>query len=248
MRGFQLWINLPAAEKMKPAAYRDIRPEEIPTAALPGGGEVRVIAGSIVVDGRKVAAGAGSIDRTALHRRSAACGRTLLSGGSCGPQRFHLCLRGQCGHRPHGRPSHAGGTRCRRAWRGQRGGNQRGKRCRSLPVAGRPASGEPVVQHGPFVMNTARKSNSHNRFPQQPAGLMKVRAGVSGTPLRGSASRGCRSPATKRNPGCVEIAGRQAPTLRKRQMPRKLRRTHPYRGASAKEEPIMPLISCFTAS
>ena len=24
MRGFQLWINLPAAEKMKPAGYRDI--------------------------------------------------------------------------------------------------------------------------------------------------------------------------------------------------------------------------------
>jgi redox-sensitive bicupin YhaK (pirin superfamily) len=55
MRGFQLWINLPAAEKMKPAHYRDIRPEEIPRVALPGGGEARVIAGSIVVDGREVA-------------------------------------------------------------------------------------------------------------------------------------------------------------------------------------------------
>jgi len=30
MRGFQLWINLPAREKMKPAGYRDIPPEEIP--------------------------------------------------------------------------------------------------------------------------------------------------------------------------------------------------------------------------
>ena len=30
MRGFQLWINLPAKEKMKPAAYRDIQAEEIP--------------------------------------------------------------------------------------------------------------------------------------------------------------------------------------------------------------------------
>ncbi|MDP2823853.1 MAG: pirin family protein, partial [Sulfuritalea sp.] len=55
MRGFQLWINLPAAEKMKPAAYRDIRPEEIPSVALPGGGEARVIAGSVTVDGREVA-------------------------------------------------------------------------------------------------------------------------------------------------------------------------------------------------
>jgi redox-sensitive bicupin YhaK (pirin superfamily) len=35
MRGFQLWINLPAAEKMKPAGYRDIQPEEIPVHAGP---------------------------------------------------------------------------------------------------------------------------------------------------------------------------------------------------------------------
>ena len=34
MRGFQLWINLPAREKMKPAAYRDIPSAEIPTVAL----------------------------------------------------------------------------------------------------------------------------------------------------------------------------------------------------------------------
>ena len=44
MRGFQLWINLPAKEKMKPAGYRDIQAEEIPTAAFPGG-NVKVIAG-----------------------------------------------------------------------------------------------------------------------------------------------------------------------------------------------------------
>src|SRR5882672_1872729 len=30
MRGFQLWLNLPASEKMKPAAYRDISAAEIP--------------------------------------------------------------------------------------------------------------------------------------------------------------------------------------------------------------------------
>lgn len=54
MRGFQLWVNLPAREKMKPAAYRDIQSEEIPTADLPAGGQVRVIAGSARVDGRDV--------------------------------------------------------------------------------------------------------------------------------------------------------------------------------------------------
>ena len=35
MRGFQLWLNLPANEKMKPAAYRDIPATEIPVVALP---------------------------------------------------------------------------------------------------------------------------------------------------------------------------------------------------------------------
>jgi quercetin 2,3-dioxygenase len=51
MRGFQLWINLPAAEKMKPASYRDIAPNEIPALILANGGTVKIIAGSIAIDG-----------------------------------------------------------------------------------------------------------------------------------------------------------------------------------------------------
>jgi len=47
MRGFQLWLNLPGAEKMKPATYRDIAAGEIPAVALDGGGSVRVVAGSL---------------------------------------------------------------------------------------------------------------------------------------------------------------------------------------------------------
>ena len=54
MEGFQLWLNLPAKEKMKPASYRDIPAGDIPTAPLPGGGEVRVIAGSLTVGGAAV--------------------------------------------------------------------------------------------------------------------------------------------------------------------------------------------------
>ena len=54
MRGFQLWINLPAAEKMKPAGYRDIQVEDIPSVALANGGLVKVIAGSYEHDGNEV--------------------------------------------------------------------------------------------------------------------------------------------------------------------------------------------------
>jgi redox-sensitive bicupin YhaK (pirin superfamily) len=51
MRGFQLWINLPAREKMKPAAWRDVPSSSIPTLPMPGGGELRVIAGRYPQDG-----------------------------------------------------------------------------------------------------------------------------------------------------------------------------------------------------
>jgi redox-sensitive bicupin YhaK (pirin superfamily) len=47
MRGFQLWLNLPAKEKLKPAWYADIPPERIASVQLPQGGVVKVIAGSV---------------------------------------------------------------------------------------------------------------------------------------------------------------------------------------------------------
>ena len=54
MRGFQLWLNLPAAEKMKPAHYKDIPASEIPIAQLGNGGCIKVIAGTAVIDGEIV--------------------------------------------------------------------------------------------------------------------------------------------------------------------------------------------------
>jgi redox-sensitive bicupin YhaK (pirin superfamily) len=54
MRGFQLWINLPAKEKMKPAAYQDIQVEDIPTTDLANGGAVKVIAGSFSEGGKNI--------------------------------------------------------------------------------------------------------------------------------------------------------------------------------------------------
>lgn len=45
LHGFQLWLNLPAREKMSPPSYRDIPAQEIPRVRMDGG-EVRVIAGA----------------------------------------------------------------------------------------------------------------------------------------------------------------------------------------------------------
>ena len=46
MRGFQLWLNLPAREKMRPAAYRDIAAHDIPVYDDPTtGARIKIIAG-----------------------------------------------------------------------------------------------------------------------------------------------------------------------------------------------------------
>jgi quercetin 2,3-dioxygenase len=54
LRGFQLWINLPAKEKMKPAGYRDIQPEDIPLLNLANGGLVKIIAGTVEIGGNTI--------------------------------------------------------------------------------------------------------------------------------------------------------------------------------------------------
>ena len=48
MRGSQLWINLPAKEKMKPAGYQDIQDDVIPRCHLPSGGLIKVMAGDYI--------------------------------------------------------------------------------------------------------------------------------------------------------------------------------------------------------
>jgi redox-sensitive bicupin YhaK (pirin superfamily) len=46
MYGFQLWANLPAANKMMDPRYRGITRDEIPSVTDPGGATVKVIAGA----------------------------------------------------------------------------------------------------------------------------------------------------------------------------------------------------------
>ncbi len=45
--GFQLWANLPAADKMMAPRYREVAREDIPSVELPGGIMVRVICGRV---------------------------------------------------------------------------------------------------------------------------------------------------------------------------------------------------------
>ena len=45
MWGFQLWVNLPAAEKMTAPRYQDIPPEDVPEVILESGVKIRVLVG-----------------------------------------------------------------------------------------------------------------------------------------------------------------------------------------------------------
>ncbi len=155
MRGFQLWINLPAAEKMKPASYCDIRPEEIPTVALPGGGEVRVIAGTIEVGGREVAGPVQGITTEPIY-----VDVRLPAGGSfnqtvaLGHSAFVYAYEGSVAIGPEGEardlPAQAAGVL---GGEGEVAIRAADGPARFLLLAARPLR-EPVVQYGPFVMTT----------------------------------------------------------------------------------------------
>jgi len=155
MRGFQLWINLPAREKMKPAGYRDIQPSEIPVVALPGGGRVKAIAGSVEVDGRSTPAPIQGFTTEPLYLdvelpAGAAFAQPIPSGHNAFLYPYEGSVSiGPDGERKPLRTHSAGvlsdGDRVE-VLAGPEG-------ARFILLAGRPLR-ESIVQYGPFVMNT----------------------------------------------------------------------------------------------
>lgn len=155
MRGFQLWINLPAAEKMKPAAYRDISASEIPVVRLPQGGSVKVIAGSIDANGESIHGpinGVGdSLATDPLYLD------VVLQAGAvfelpvpAGHNAFAFVFEGAATVQGTILPLHSAGV----LGDGDRIALQAGEQgARLLLLAGKPLH-EPIAQYGPFVMNT----------------------------------------------------------------------------------------------
>ena len=159
MRGFQLWLNLPSKEKMKPAGYRDIPAAEIPQVSLPQGGEVKVIAGTLTLDGASTSSpvnGSGaklSTDPMYLDVRLPA-GAVFSAPVAAGYNAFLYTYEGSADigpagaakplpHRAAGVLSDGESVRVQAAAEG----------VRFLLLAAKPLR-EPVVQYGPFVMNT----------------------------------------------------------------------------------------------
>ena len=78
MWGFQLWVNLPATDKMTAPRYQDIAPDRIPVVHPSDGVEVRVIAGERL--GRSELAVLSKGDSVRIAGRDAAA-RVLLVAG-----------------------------------------------------------------------------------------------------------------------------------------------------------------------
>ena len=153
MRGFQLWINLPAREKMKPAAYRQIMPGEIPTLALAGGGEARVIAGTLRQGEASVSGPiTGLSTDPQYYDLRLPAGATATIPTSPGHNVFLYVYEGDAvvGEDLRKLPFRAAGLLAPgdelRITAGAAGASM-------LMLGGRPI-GERVVQYGPFVMNT----------------------------------------------------------------------------------------------
>jgi redox-sensitive bicupin YhaK (pirin superfamily) len=155
MRGFQLWINLPAKEKMKPAGYRDIPASQIPVVELPQGGRVRVIAGTLELNGRSTAGPMQGLTTDPLYfdvelPAGAAFGHPVATGHNA----FLYLYEGGIEVGPAGstRPlrTHSAGVLSAGDRIEVKAGAQG---ARFIVLAGRPLN-EPVVQYGPFVMNT----------------------------------------------------------------------------------------------
>lgn len=151
MRGFQLWINLPAAEKMRAAGYRDIQPDEIPVVELEAGGRAKVIAGILNLGGREIrGAVQGSFTQPLYADLTLAPGKPLEVTLPAEHQAFLYLYDGglSIGEEPLQRSTAAllsAGEQLR-ITAGDSGAGV-------LLLAGRPIN-EPIVQYGPFVMNT----------------------------------------------------------------------------------------------
>lgn len=150
MWGYQLWVNLPAGEKMTEPGYQDIAAERIPEVALEGGGRVRVLAGRFGEAEGPVTARPTrpvyldvSLPAGQALRWTPPTGHTVLVHGVSG--RFTLAGEGQAMPARRLAVLTGDGDVLLRA--------DPGSDARALIIAGRPLR-EPVAHYGPFVMNT----------------------------------------------------------------------------------------------
>lgn len=151
MRGFQLWINLPAKEKMTPARYRDIPSTQIPVSTLSTGATVKVIAGIVMLEGQRVEGPIQGVSTAPLYLDIMLPPHTQISFDVASEHHaFVYAYEGEVNIGARVVQNHSAGIL-------SSGGSiqlqSQLHETRFLVIAGRPI-GEAVVQYGPFVMNT----------------------------------------------------------------------------------------------
>ncbi len=149
MQGFQLWVNLPARDKMTAPRYQDIAPERIPVVDLASGVRAKVIAGAVQGVRGPVQPGATEPLFLDLHLDPSAAATLALTPTH---NAFLYVYEGEANvGEPAGRIAQGsvgvlspGDSIAITAG---------GKGARLILVAGKPLR-EPVAKYGPFVMNT----------------------------------------------------------------------------------------------
>lgn len=150
LRGFQLWLNLPARDKLGEPAYRDFAAADIPHVRLANGVEARVIAGHLRAEGIDQA---GAVQRPVtdpqfydLH---------LPAGGGFAPRLadgYRTLLYVYEGAIELGEGRIATAELAQLSDHGPLTLRSRDG-AKVLLLAGQPLR-EPIVQYGPFVMNS----------------------------------------------------------------------------------------------
>ncbi|WP_411834509.1 pirin family protein [Pseudoxanthomonas mexicana] len=154
MRGFQLWVNLPAREKMSAPKYQEFAPDRIPVATPAAGVEVKVIAGAVGEVAGPISQPATDPIYLDIALQAGAKWRHALPAGH---NAFLYAFEGvlAVGEGDDARALEAqelailGGGEILILSAGE-------APARLLLVAGRPLR-EPVMRHGPFVMNTRQE-------------------------------------------------------------------------------------------
>lgn len=151
MRGFQLWINLPASQKMSEPGYQEFSSKAIPEITV-AGGSVKVISGTITNEDDEVATGPIKDPITEVFYFDVAVkpNATTSFPVSDAHQIFSYCYEGSAAVDNDELPAHSLVTFTSGDSITINGGRHGAK---LILVGGKPIN-EEIVQYGPFVMNT----------------------------------------------------------------------------------------------
>jgi len=150
MRGFQLWVNLPASEKMSAPKYQEFSAGQIPVVGLPGGAQVKVIAGQI---GDVLGPVKQPATEPLYFDITLSAGQSFEHGLPADHNAFIYVYEGSLSLIVDDQKHPVQTSELISLTHGDRVQFEANENTRFIFVAGKPLN-EPVARYGPFVMNT----------------------------------------------------------------------------------------------